>query len=264
MQEMGVKKIKSCYVGDDCVQIMFAYNDGLTILSPEGVVYHENGTNNEYINKYLDDERRKKFPYSDIPMHKELFGFKITNQILDFNKSYLRFFDGNIVENYVVKDGNEALIVDKIHLMQDNKRSIFLDFLEREEYVIVKKINKLEKINKLIKSRDENTYFLFDSLLIPDVNYINDIPENKLTFQKVQIADGKFIIDVIKLYQENFSLNLEGDCISISSKHATLEQLKYLSGKIKTCSNPNISPLLNPNISKEVIKKNKMLAKKFR
>ena len=45
-----------------------------------------------YVNKYLEDERRKQFPYSNIPTHFSKIKFKkviYTNQLLDFEKPYI-------------------------------------------------------------------------------------------------------------------------------------------------------------------------------
>ena len=64
-----IQRIKSCYVADDCIQIMTPYRDGITILSQDDILFHYKKNSNYYINKYLQDERRKQFPYSNIPTH---------------------------------------------------------------------------------------------------------------------------------------------------------------------------------------------------
>lgn len=35
-----VQKIKSCYVEDDCIQIMVPYKDEITILSQDDILFH--------------------------------------------------------------------------------------------------------------------------------------------------------------------------------------------------------------------------------
>ena len=112
-----VQKIKSHYVGNDCVQVMIPYQNALTIVSPDGMLYHHTPESRIYINKYLEDERRKQFPYSNIPTHYSRILFKkfaYTNQILDFDKPYIRIGNGFWLESYAVKDNNQALLVSSI------------------------------------------------------------------------------------------------------------------------------------------------------
>ena len=112
-----VQRIQSHYVGDDCIQIMFPYQDTLTILNPDGMLYHHKQGSNVYVNKYLEDERRKQFPYSNIPTHFSKVMFKTiayTNQLLDFEKPYIRIGDGYYSESFVIKDNNQALLISSI------------------------------------------------------------------------------------------------------------------------------------------------------
>ena len=53
-----VQRIKSHYTGNDCVQVMAAYKDNLTILSKDGISYYQEKNTDFYINKYLNDDRR--------------------------------------------------------------------------------------------------------------------------------------------------------------------------------------------------------------
>ena len=48
--ETEVIKIQSHYVGDDCIQIMIPYKNKLTLLSPEGILFHYSDASNVYIN----------------------------------------------------------------------------------------------------------------------------------------------------------------------------------------------------------------------
>ena len=112
-----VQRIQSHYVGDDCIQIMFPYQDTLTILNQDGMLYHHKPGSSVYVNKYLEDERRKQFPYSNIPTHFSRVKFKkvaYTNQLLDFEKPYIRIGDGYFSESFVIKDNNQALLISSI------------------------------------------------------------------------------------------------------------------------------------------------------
>ena len=113
-----IQRIDSYYVGNDCVQVMFPFRDTISIISQNGILFHYKPGSSVYVNKYLEDERREQFPYSNIPMHyARIRGKKYTytNQLLDFDKPYINISDGGIEENYVVKDNNEALLVTNVN-----------------------------------------------------------------------------------------------------------------------------------------------------
>ena len=59
-----VQRIEKQYIGDDCIQIMIPYRNAVTVLNQEGILFHSKIDSDLYINKYLQDERRKSFPYS--------------------------------------------------------------------------------------------------------------------------------------------------------------------------------------------------------
>ena len=75
-----IQRISNHYVGDDCVQVMVPHyaNDGITILNSDGITYHHKPNSNLYINKYISDERKNGFPYSEIPTHHDRRMFKKT------------------------------------------------------------------------------------------------------------------------------------------------------------------------------------------
>lgn len=139
---------------------MYPSYDSLTILSQDGVLYHDKPDSNLYINKYLGDERRKQFPYSNIPTHYSRVGMfkKMTyiNQLLDFEQPYVKIGDGFISENFVVKDNSQALLVSSI--MQPDKHT---------EHMTYDKV--LEFISKS-NSDEEQTYYVYldGSILIGD------------------------------------------------------------------------------------------------
>ena len=109
-----INEIDSKYCKNGCAQIMHPYLKGcMTILDSDGVLYHEADKHIIYINKYLDDDRRFNFPYSDIPTHYERQGLKkikMVNQIFDFDKPYIVLSNGTITEEYVIKHYNGAII----------------------------------------------------------------------------------------------------------------------------------------------------------
>ena len=112
-----VQRIPSHYVSDSCIQIMIPHlNESITILNSDGMTYHYKPNSELFINNYVLDNRKDKFPYSKIPTHKRRIGFKkieYINQLFDFNRVYLQISDGMLIEHYVIKDGDEALLAKK-------------------------------------------------------------------------------------------------------------------------------------------------------
>ena len=100
-----VQRIESHYIGDGYIQTMVPYVNSITILDKHDAIYHHVDGSDCYINKYLSDERRKSFPYSNIPTHFESKGLrrlKFTNQIFNFDEPYVIIADGGkIVESFV-------------------------------------------------------------------------------------------------------------------------------------------------------------------
>ncbi len=109
-----VQRLKPHSIGDDCVQLIVPYQKSLTLLNKDGILYHHIPGSSLHINKYLEDERRKQFPYSNIPTHRAQIGFSkwnYTNQIFNYDEPYITIVDNHIIESCVVKDGNSALTI---------------------------------------------------------------------------------------------------------------------------------------------------------
>ena len=307
-----VQRISSWYVGEDCVQIMIPYAKAITILDRNGIVYHHKVGSQFLINNYVSDERRKQFPYQTIPTHckKSIFHGTTcyyTNQLFDFEQPYIRVRDGYLIETYVVKDGNEALKVNKT--MPINKST---SFGTREE---------IEKLFEKTTEENENLHFLYASGAMPENNEINISTEkeildyvkqklirnvddfrayvknnprsdidNYLRRNDLFLDFAEHNIDTLDLNQYKLNLNLIGDgtvllvktngtdislqginvyfvspdyykidTYNIPVTKYTLEQLKYLTSKIKTAKEPRISLKDNPNVTKEDIRKGKRL-----
>ena len=90
-----IQMIKKEYVGEDCVQIMLKYKDKLAIKdAQENLIFYDNDSpeaTHQYCNNYVNDERRKQFPYYDIPVHQERVIFKKYNSVnifLNYDEIY--------------------------------------------------------------------------------------------------------------------------------------------------------------------------------
>ena len=151
-----LSKINYHYVSDDCVQIMMAYRDYLLLFGNNDVMYFKNLKKSYpfYLEKiknvYLSDERKESFPYSQIPEHIErrsLFQkMNFTNQILNFERPYVRVNDGLISKMEVFKDGQEAIVHRQI--LNDklcNKRCRIVTSEEFEKYLDEGSLTQLDE-----------------------------------------------------------------------------------------------------------------------
>ena len=176
-----IQRVPSAYVGEDCAQLMFTYDKALRITKvgnnpneEKQVIfnYNEYVRNSEYINEYVQDERRKQFPYSNIPIHTERKNMKkrnVVNQLLDYDTLYIvtRQTEDSFLRMYcqVIKDGDSAIVI------QDNKLSAIFSmtpeelkhygFLKTPEPNIKKRYNsgftqkEIEEQKQLVKRKNK-------------------------------------------------------------------------------------------------------------
>lgn len=120
-----IQRIERSYVGQDCVQLMFPFEDYLKIerFGTSEILFHYEYNGYDYVNNYVKDERRLQFPYSNIPMHvgySRLKKYTYVNQLLEFDKIYVITRKVHSIEHSgktfvefckVVKDKDEAILV---------------------------------------------------------------------------------------------------------------------------------------------------------
>lgn len=196
-----VKRINSWYVGEDCVQIMIPYKNAITILDKNGIVYHHKKGSEIFTNNYVNDNRRTQFPYHSIPTHyAKVLGskYQYTNQILDFEQPYIRINNGRIIESFVVKDNNEALLVNKI-----------MPFIEKSSF---KTRKEMEDIFKQASNDNEEIYYLYLDGTMPSNNkFVISSEDSILTSVKNQLSKD---VSIFKNYitnenESNFSRYFE-------------------------------------------------------
>lgn len=195
--DRSVKRIEKHYVGDDCVQYMINYKDAITVISPEGILFHSKNDSDLYTNKYLEDGRKIQFPYSIIPVHYQKKGLtKITyvNQLFDFNKPYIKIFDGHIYEYFAIKDDNQALLISKK-----------MDYEKHVEYMTYDELLEFVMRNK---SNNEKTFYVYLDGSIPD-NKENIFPSEEKIYETIRILLNKNIKDFRK-YKQNCPTSVVG------------------------------------------------------
>lgn len=140
-----VSRVPSHYVGDDCAQVMIWYREYMTMFNKRGIQYHYSPENVINVNGYLNDDRRFNFPYYDIPKHIERRFFRkynVTNQLLNYEESYVTISGNSIVESVAVLNKDEALVVNNV--LPIKRRTI--------------NVNR-EELDNLFK-KDKDTYIL--------------------------------------------------------------------------------------------------------
>lgn len=209
-----VQRIESHYVGNDCIQIMAPYRNSLTVFDKNGITYRS-FDGEEAVNKYLLDERRKQFPYSNIPSFiakKVLKKYKYHNELFNFEEPYIRIVDGLIVKSFAIKDGKEALLLNKMLLANENTK--YLTRKELDDMAIQPSGNNEEHLY-IMKGNGE-FYKPNDPMIFPDEDKIVEWSKNILRRQ----------IEKYKRTVEDDYGNLHFDKFGIECFEKTIENLK--------------------------------------
>ena len=143
-----IHKIHNKFTSDDCVQIMLSYSNNLTIIDNNGVMFHATDLDDINTNKYLTDERRKQFPFSDIPTHyeKNLFLFAkrfFINQLFNYNQPYVVIHDGVPEKIMFSKIENESFFIQNIPqiskpevIIKSDTSSILKELANKNSFII--------------------------------------------------------------------------------------------------------------------------------
>ena len=248
-----IQRLKKCYVGEDCCQTMFPFGKKATIISPDGILFHI--ANNDITNSYSDDERRKQFPYNNIPIHYQGYipyfntNMGYSNQVVEYNKPYIEVTGGCVFETVALKDDDTALIISKFLYPLD----------ELADRVTMRGEEILENLKP---KKGEKVYYIYE-----DGEIDNDMPleekDNDTTIFVIRANNNdikskgyKFIHQYDDFYYV--------DRYNIPVSNYTLEQLKEAHAKIKNSCEPDISLKLNPDITKDDLKQAKRMVKSLK
>lgn len=115
MTKIEAKRIDTPYVSDDCVQVMFTFSRGLIVenITDNITLFSYDALANGYKNKYIEDQRKERFPYHKIPVYRTLKKLSLrngVNQIIDYGKTYKVTFIANeiIGEECIVNGGYQS------------------------------------------------------------------------------------------------------------------------------------------------------------
>lgn len=284
-----VQRIPSHYVGENCIQTMIPHlKDSITILNSSGMQYHYKPNSHLFVNNYISDERKEQFPYSQIPSHKTRVRFKkieCINQLCDFDRVYVKISDGMVVEYFVIKDGEEALmaikyifpcqrteIMNRVQINEliktANLGMYSFSGTKWEEFTLIsdEEVLKWYKeclFNKIVQSSytdkilDEFIYNSMEKLTPYDITLQPILMDNLIL-----VSSNNNEIDSIKslVIKFNGPDKYIVDIYDFPITIYNLEQMKHLEQtSFRTTSEPKISSFLNPQIAKNEIKKAKQL-----
>lgn len=284
---------------------MIPYKKSITIFDSNDILYYDKKGSSFHINKYLQDERRKQFPYSNIPTHYQRIGlskYNYTNQLFNFEQTYIRIMDDYIIEGFAVKDKNEALLINNViptfkrtgYKTREELEKMFQPPKDKNLYIMnfdgsfynsdnpllllsedtivewaKQKFSKQLNIYKVDTERNANLRY-FDQYTLRWFEHsinnitIDNIPDN------VQFTDDNILL--IQTNGTEISIQIitirfmkhdyyKVTILDLPVTKYTLEQLKFLTSKIFTNSEPKIPLHLNPGVSREEIQEAKKLVR---
>lgn len=295
--DIKAQRIKSHYVGEDGIQIMIPYVKGLTIFDGLGILYHQYEGSDIYTNKYIEDNRRFNFPYSNIPVHyfkSHRYKFTMVNQLFDFDTPYIAIGNGGVVEYYVLKENDGALFVKRYVDLSDissrtQTRKEIEDMVKEKDneqkYIVGLDgglatvdipLDSEEDIHCYIKEKIENymnySYDPYDENLKLQLARKNIENNDFGNIMNVNLLNG-FVVRINNINgMELKYLNIDyvaDDCYKVVEedipiKKYNLEMVKCLVKKITETKEPRISLFQNPNISRKDIKEAKQKVKELK
>lgn len=231
-----VQKIDKPYVSDDCIQVMVPYEKKITILNQDGILFHSQNGSNVYINKYLQDPRRMRFPYFNIPTHYSKIGnqkYSFTNQLLEYEKPYIYVRNGFLSESYAIKDNSQAFLIEKVLHSKGTTKYMTYD----------------ELLNFFMKSNEnEHVYYVYIDGSIPNPNSF--FPSKGQIHSYVQTIHTQIRTSLEKnvKYFREYQIDYPNDEVSIYLKNNPLF-LNYVEASIKNTGFGHLNlSLLNFNI----------------
>ena len=294
---MTLKAIPARYVGEDCLQTSFTYKEAMILLSPDEILFEY--AFNPITNKYMLDERRKNFPYSNIPNYVGISGFKkynVTHQLLNFNTPYLKISKENIESYHAFKTNKSGILISEQLTKSNSPKSLFLSREELEKFFSCEpkkifivnnatikelKIPTLKEI--LNKKKSEMVSALINQKPSPSLVNLKAYGDNDLNrlFAHLKIKDDNMKNEDIKVNDYNilmireengFSINyvdiaLVGNeqykvtLTNVPITSLTLDELKNIITKRN--SKPKLFLALNPDIDKNDIKKAKKVVRQL-
>ena len=204
-KNLVVQRVPDYYVFEEYAQIRIPFMSSIKIHDNSFFMasnmicsYNLKDKSVDIMNQYIDDDRKEKFPYSDIPLYASYEGFRkvyYVNQLLDLDKDYWGMVDydfikeniygekycaGHIIHLYLIKDKEDILFVSEYYdLDVYDKNSNSIKGISKRKYT-VEEIKYLMSIN----IKETNTPRI-NRLLNPNIDR-GQIEESKKLIKKLR------------------------------------------------------------------------------
>lgn len=291
-----IERIPSVFTTDTCALVMIPLKGcGLTILNGKDIVYHYLEDSKVFINKYLQDERRCELPYVNIPYHHEIKNLKkqlMINVLLNYNEPYIEIQDDKIIERFVVKDNDEALMITR-EIVSNYSFLQYCSYEEAREICESRDVVKLSLdgsiCNQYEMPTEDDILDYYKETLIEAINeeeehhervpliksyakkYIDgltiaDIPEEAVNIpvisSLIMVSDNEIkSVDIDFICKDHYEIRKKDYPI----KYYTLEQAKEIEEQYLIGTHvPKFNSLINKDIDKKELKKVKKLTLEYK
>ena len=264
MKTNNIKRVPDCFVGEDCIQYTFDYKNKMILINLDDVIYKDLKDDNEIINTYLNDERRKQFPYNNIPVFKGkkgLFGkINYVNELMDFNKKYVCIKPASIKMMLAIKENNNAYLIEdnvfstgEVESIIISKHDLF-NYYDNEVFVSLNSNIVSYGLNMRLKRKINDNKLIKLSNMLQIHNSNNNLEIYRIT---IKYIDN----DIFEMQKELFKDNIDISLLSYISMYIKYHEksFNYDVGEIKR---PDINLKYNPNIKKEELEISKQFIKK--
>lgn len=206
-----INKVDNAYFKEGEVQLMLPICDNCTFFGPKGIKFHSH-YGKILINDYVQQPKRKLFPYHEIPTHKNDKG-DFANQLFQLNQQYLAVY---------TIDGTHQFRMDTF--FQDDQ-TIYVDSnVELKKSSPELKEISLEELKEKIRSVLFNNSFLY---IIDDDGKLYEYSKNALEFE-LPLSGVTIIGDGSKLKAYNYEILVTREQISIKRQELKLKNKKQL------------------------------------
>ena len=233
-------------ISNNCVQLTIPYSKRLIIFDKDDIVFFAKDSK-VIIDRFANDHRKKYFS-SSLFDHEELFNFKrthIINLMFEINKVYLRIVDNNIMENYVIKIGNDYYLYnitvdsvnEKLEVNNDELDKIYNGINNEKVFAICDDGSIISNsTNTILQTKKNNKKEIFKDMLDKLLKYNECFFENseyyqefcKTLYNAIDEYDIKNNMNNV-VFDNGYIVNINGEKIDLSH---------YL---IKNLSNNNYS-----------------------
>ena len=240
-------KLSERNCGEHCCMVMVPVSKTGVIVGREGILFSNDG-----INKYIDDPRKKLFPYSEVPTHLEKKIFSepqlYSNQIFDYDNLYTvlesdsctNYFpfrkskDGILVRDNFYTYANDTAVysmsrddlLESLKSTDDEERIIILGGKNCSDEIIIPKIDEvvesaidglksqLDSVYQKFAFSDEFDYSLAAYRVCSQIDELEELSDDDLSFDLAVLGD----VYILRIPKDGDGYSIDKVHIGINNK----------------------------------------------